>query len=82
MRTRTNVLDGVTNGSPWFGRSKAIRRLTHGSQRYRSMTPLAFVNSQFEPVRLLRSVAEYRIRTTVARRWPAIAPAAPRWSGR
>ena len=29
------------------------------------MTPFAFVNSQFEPDRLLRSVPEYRIRTTV-----------------
>ena len=31
--TSTERLDGVSNGSPWFGRSKAILRLTHGSQR-------------------------------------------------
>ena len=30
---RTNELDGVTNGSPWFGRSNGVSRLTHGSQR-------------------------------------------------
>ncbi len=57
MRTLTHVLVGVSNGSPWFGRSKAIRRLTHGSQRYRSRTPFAWVNIQFEPDRLLRTVA-------------------------
>ncbi len=57
IRTRTDRLVGVSNGSPWFGRSNGDRRLTHGSQRYRSATPLACVNSQFEPVRLLRSVA-------------------------
>jgi hypothetical protein len=33
IRTRTERLDGVSNGSPWFGRSKAIARLTHGNQR-------------------------------------------------
>jgi hypothetical protein len=31
--TRTSRLVGVTNGSPWFGRSNVTRRLTHGSQR-------------------------------------------------
>jgi hypothetical protein len=31
--TRTERLVGVSNGSPWFGRSKAIFRLTQGSQR-------------------------------------------------
>ena len=31
--TRTERLVGVSNGSPWFGRSNAILRLTHGSQR-------------------------------------------------
>ena len=33
IRTLTERLDGVSNGSPWFGRSKAIFRLTQGSQR-------------------------------------------------
>ena len=31
--TRTDGLDGVTNGSPWFGRLNGVLRLTHGSQR-------------------------------------------------
>ena len=43
-------LTGVTNGSPWFGRSKGLARLTHGIQRYRSTMPLARVNSQSEPL--------------------------------
>ena len=51
------MLVAVSNGSPWFGRVKAIRRLTHGSQRYRSRMPLVRVNIQFEPDRLLRAVA-------------------------
>ncbi len=33
IRTVTDRLDGVTNGSPWFGRSNGVRRLTHGNQR-------------------------------------------------
>ena len=50
-------LTGVSNGSPWFGRSKAIGLLIHGSQRYASTTPFALVNSQFEPITSLRRVA-------------------------
>ena len=33
IRTLTDRLVGVSNGSPWLGRSNAMRRLTHGSQR-------------------------------------------------
>ncbi len=55
--TMTSGLTGVTNGSPWFGRVNGVVRLTHGIQRYASTMPLARVNSQFEPARLLRSVA-------------------------
>ena len=58
MRTVTRGLTGVTNGSPWFGRSKRRLRLTHGIQRCRSTMPFARVNSQFEPDRVDRSVAE------------------------
>ena len=57
IRTLTYGLVGVSNGSPWFGRSKAIRRLTQGSQRYRSRIPFALVNIQFEPARLVRARA-------------------------
>lgn len=32
-RTTTRGLVGVTKGSPKFGRSKGVRRDTHGSQR-------------------------------------------------
>ena len=33
IRTRTDGLDTVTNGSPWFGRSNGVARLIQGSQR-------------------------------------------------
>ena len=65
IRTWTDGLDGVTNGSPWFGRVNVVRRLTHGSQRYRSMIPFAFVNIQFEPDRFVCSVAPNRTRMAV-----------------
>ena len=58
IATLTWGLVGVTNGSPWFGRSNGTSRLTHGIQRWTSTMPFARVNSQFEPVVELRSVAE------------------------
>ena len=58
IRTRTSGLVGVTNGSPRFGRSNGVLRLTHGSQRYRLAIPFAFANIQFEPPReVLRRAA-------------------------
>ena len=71
MRSRsvTRGLTGVTKGSPWFGRSKGVRRLIHGIQRYRSTIPFARVNSQVDPDVVERSVAEKG--TTIT----AVAPA-------
>ena len=53
----TRGLTGVTNGSPWLGRSKGVARLIHGIQRCMSTIPLARVNSQFEPVEVERKRA-------------------------
>ena len=57
IRTVTRGLTGVTNGSPWLGRSNRRPRLIHGIQRCMSTIPLARVNSQFEPLRVDRSRA-------------------------
>jgi hypothetical protein len=64
--TRTDELVGVSNGSPWFGRSKAIRRLTQGNQRYKSAIPFARVNNQSESLRPLRRRAPKRTRMRVS----------------
>ena len=56
-RSVTRGLTGVTNGSPTLRRSNGVARLTHGTQRYMSVTPLARVNSHVEPPVVDRSVA-------------------------
>ena len=50
IRTVTSGLTGVTNGSPWLGRSNRRARLIQGIQRCMSTMPLARVNSQLEPL--------------------------------
>ena len=50
IRTVTRGLTGVTNGSPWLGRSNRRVRLIQGIQRCMSTIPLARVNSQLEPL--------------------------------
>ena len=59
MRNRrvTRGLTGVTNGSPKFGRSKAVVRLIQGTQRYMLVMPLARVNSHVLPPVVERRVA-------------------------
>src|SRR6478736_859646 len=80
--TRTEGLTGVTNGSPWFGRSNGVRRETHGIQRYRLEIPLARVNSQLEPEIDERSVARNRTTTTAAAPFGSTPPRGTRivWS--
>ena len=52
-RTRTIGLVGVTNGSPWFGRSKGTARLTQGIQRYIERVPSTREKSQSEPAEVV-----------------------------
>ena len=56
-RRVTRGLTGVTNGSPKFGRSKAVVRLIQGTQRYMLVMPLARVNSHVLPPVVERRVA-------------------------